>query len=289
MNNKAKRLGDIDNTAAGVTDGVFTQKDDAKGEEEFAEVYELTGYVEFWFGTRPKSIDGKLNPTLELEAGKQYKIRWTNGDGIPHSFIIINENKEWIAGTELTMGVGTTKELTFTATEEMSEYFCTVHPKQMRGKLNVSGSTDEGPGADIPADLSAVKEKSAVTFEDQPPGNGCVVVAETTLPKGGFVNIHTPRLMAKEDKPKDVRDIKKSILGHSAYLEPGTHRNIRIKTKKPPSQFKKLIAMTHRDTNDNQTFDFAPDGPAFADADYPYFTPKGEAVIDKAKMTEEDS
>lgn len=278
-------------SGGGRTNGNFTggtatkdAEDDAKAEEEFAEVYELTGYLEFWFGTRPKSIDGKLNPTLELEAGKQYKIRWTNGDGINHSFIIINENGEWIVGTELTEGVGSTKELTFTATEEMSEYFCTVHPQQMRGKVNVSGTTDQGPGGDVLADLSYIKEKSTVTFKGRQPRSGYVTVEKTTLPEGGFVTIHTPRLKGKKHKPRDIRDIKKSVIGFSDYLEPGTHRNIRIRIENPPTQYKKLAAMNHRDTNGNKEYDFVTDGPSFADADWPYFTPKGKAVVDMAKF-----
>lgn len=105
-----------------------TDEDDARAEEEYAGIFELTGYIEFWFGTRPKSIAGELNPTLEFEAGKQYKVRWTNGDGLNHLFIIRNESGEWIAGTMLGEGVGTTRELTFTATEEMSQYFSTVYP-----------------------------------------------------------------------------------------------------------------------------------------------------------------
>lgn len=44
--------------------------------------------------------------------------------------------------------------------------------------------------------------------------------------------------------------------------------------------------MAHHDTNDNKKMDFITDDPSFSDADYPYFTPQGKAVIDKDKITE---
>lgn len=253
----------------------------AQGDQDVEQIIELTGYIPGWFGTRPNSIAGEINPTLTLEAGKRYEIRWTNGDGVGHSFIVRDSDGEWITGTTLAFGTGTTESFQFTATEEMASYYCTVHPKQMRGNIEVTGQTDEGPNTELPDDISPVKEESTVTFNEQSLEGKTVTVESTTLPEGGFVTIHTPRL---KKRPRTVRDIKKSIVGWSDYLQPGTHENITVEVEDVASKFPRLIAMNHRDTNGNQSYDFITDGPQFADADWPYFTPKGKAVIDPAKI-----
>lgn len=272
----------VDVTATGFAEGA-PDEDDAKSEEQFAAIYELTGYVEFWFGTRPKSIAGKLNPTLTFEAGKQYKVRWTNGDGMVHSFVISNGNREWVLATEIGDGVGTTKEITFTATEEMSEYMCSIHPKAMRGDVTVNGSTDAGTGVEVPADISPVDAKAAVKIPDQP-ADGEFLISKATVPEGGFAMLHTPKFKAR---PRTIRKIKLSAICATDYLQPGTHRDIRLETDQDFSEYDKIIAMVHRDTNDNQEFDFVTDGPHFAEEDAPYLTPKGKVVMDTAKLTKQ--
>lgn len=267
-----------------------TQEGTAESE---IEVIEFTGFIPGWIrtipGTEEKELPPgtKINPTLNLKAGQRYKIRWTNGDGVMHSFIIRDKKNQWIAGTQLAPGVGTTKSFEFTATKEMDHYFCTVHPAQMRGSIQVSGQSDEGPDTTLPDDISPIDENSTVTFKAQTFDGKAVTVESATLPKGGFVTIHTPRL---KTRPKTIRDVYLSIVGWSDYLEPGTHTNITVPIKGrgnkfDESKYKKLIAMNHRDTNDNKQYDFFTGEAEFADADWPYFTPKGKPVIDPAKIT----
>jgi hypothetical protein len=266
---------------AGVVSSTFVGASSAVAAQEDIQVIELTGYIPAWFGTRPKSIAGTLNPTLKLEAGQRYELRWTNGDGVGHDFIVRDQNGKWIAGTPLAFGTGSTESFRFTATEAMTSYYCTVHPVQMRGTIEVSGQTDEGPNTTVPKDVSPITEKSTVSFKEQSITDGKVTVESTTLPKGGFITIHTPRI---KKRPRTVRDVKKSIVGWSEYLEPGTHKGISISVEKTATKFPKLIAMNHRDTNDNESYDFVTDGPQFADADWPYFTPKGRPVVSPAKI-----
>lgn len=277
-----KTAGIVGSGLAGIS-GVVTGK-----RQQVDEIIEFTGYVPGWIRTVPGAKEEgppsptQLNPTLQLDAGKRYEIRWTNGDGVGHSFIIRDKNGAWVAGTELAFGVGTSKSFRFTATKEMASYFCTVHPVQMRGKVTVNGQANKGPNTNLPKDISPVKKKSTVTFKKQTVKDRTVTVKSTTLPKGGFVTIHTPIL---KKQPRTIRKVKKSVVGWSEYLEPGTHENVSIKVEKAATKHKKLIAMNHRDSNKNQNYDFVTSNAAFADADWPYFTPKGRPVISPAKVT----
>jgi glucose/arabinose dehydrogenase len=108
---------------------------------------ELDGKVSGWIGKAPKSINGKTNPTLSLQAGETYKIKWTNQDGAPHDINIEDANKNEIVGTKVMGTQGETQTLEFTATTEMAAYDCSVHPYSMRGSVKVqedSGSGDDG-------------------------------------------------------------------------------------------------------------------------------------------------
>lgn len=257
----------------------------AQDTEDVDRTIEFDGVIPGWIRTT-EGIDAEesarsLNPTLKLEAGKTYEIRWTNGDGVAHAFTVIDEDGTWIASTDLAFGTGSTETLRFTATAEMNQYYCPVHPGQMIGQIEVSGQTDQGPGVEPPKDISPIKEKSSITFNKQKSGGKTVTVQSTTLPKGGFVTIHTRRLM----KPaKTAKDVRKSVIGFSDYLEPGTHENVTVTLEKELDPKLKpgkiLIAMNHRDSNDNRNYDFVTEGAGFADADWPYFTPNGRPVID---------
>lgn len=256
----------------------------AQTDQEVEQTFELDGVIPGWIGT-PEMTGGdeprKLNPTLKLEAGKTYEVRWRNGDGVGHAFTIIDKNGKWIGSTDLAFGTGTTKSIRFTAVPKMKQYYCPVHPNQMIGKIEVSGQTDKGPGVKPPKDISPVKEKSSITFNKQKSDGKTVTVKSTTLPKGGFVTIHNRQIMKKD---KTVQDVRESVIGFSDYLEPGTHKGVTVTLEKKLDPKLKpgklLIAMNHRDSNGNKTYDFVTKGASFADADWPYFTPKGRPVID---------
>lgn len=106
-----------------------------------AETFEFDGRVAGWLGQSPSSIEGVNNPTLSLEAGKEYKIIWHNEDEKAHNVIIEDAEGNNLVRTEIiTTG---TQEFTFTATPDMVSYYCEVHPAGMRGDVEVSGELEE--------------------------------------------------------------------------------------------------------------------------------------------------
>jgi plastocyanin len=109
-----------------------------------AETYEFGGEVQAWRGRAPSSIEGEDNPTLELEAGQEYEVVWENVDGQPHDFTIQNSEGTTLEQSEQTSEEGATASLTFTATAEMTQYVCTIHPTTMVGDIQVSGGQAGG-------------------------------------------------------------------------------------------------------------------------------------------------
>jgi PGF-CTERM protein len=127
-----------------------------------------------------------------------------------------------------------------------------------------SGGEDDGPVVDgegnIVLDTARATVLSQVTFTAQTATDTNVTVDEVTLHDGGFVTIHDASLLEG--------DTFASVRGTSAYLGPGTHENVSVSldTLEESGTF---IAMPHRDTNDNQQYDFvtsegADDGPYVA-------------------------
>ncbi|MEF8813558.1 MAG: hypothetical protein V5A55_07035 [Halovenus sp.] len=97
-----------------------------------------------------------------------------------------------------------------------------------------------------------------------------VRVAQANLPDGGFVVIH-----------KDG-DRFGGVAGNSSYIDPGVTTNIEIEVSTDDivdadgDGRKELVAMAHKDTDDDQEYDFpGADGPYVAD---------GRAVIDTATI-----
>ncbi|WP_231188827.1 PQQ-dependent sugar dehydrogenase [Haladaptatus sp. DYF46] len=99
------------------------------------------GRVQGWQGRAPQRIKGKKNPTLNLQPGKKYKVVWENLDGQPHDFAIQDSNGNTIKKTPIVSQQGATRSLTFTATEKMAQYICTVHPTTMVGQMQVGKQT----------------------------------------------------------------------------------------------------------------------------------------------------
>ena len=117
----------------------------ASGDEHVAERFELDGFTENWVGLAPEEIEGEENPTLELEVGETYVVEWTNADGVPHDFVILDADGNEIVGTEIMSDEGESLELEFEATEEMAEYYCSVHPAEMRGDIELVDVDPEDP------------------------------------------------------------------------------------------------------------------------------------------------
>lgn len=104
-------------------------------------------------------------------------------------------------------------------------------------------------------------------FIDQVSDGTSVVVQELFLPQGGFMSIHDARFIGTGG---EVAIGARSILGYSEYLSAGTHTNVkvplfedeRLNFEPYPDRTLKdiqyLIALPHKDTNNNQQWDFYP-------------------------------
>ncbi|OLZ42465.1 hypothetical protein A6E15_16510 [Natrinema saccharevitans] len=92
-----------------------------------------------WVGLEPSAIEGVANPTLVLEAGEEYTIGWTEGDGAQHNVEIWDENEDVVDGleTELAAEPDEGQRLTVTASEEMAAYVCHPHTITMQGTIRV--------------------------------------------------------------------------------------------------------------------------------------------------------
>lgn len=111
----------------------------------------LGGEVGHWFGLAPTAIHEGENPTLTLQPGEKYRIVWMNIDGVEHELIIEDANGEELVATEDATRAGATRSVTFTASEEMAEYYCEYHPESMRGDVEL------GEGFQTPTETPATE------------------------------------------------------------------------------------------------------------------------------------
>ena len=117
------------------------------------ETYEFGGEVQGWQGRAPAAIEGEVNPTLQLQAGTEYRVEWENLDGAPHDFTIQDANGGTITGTDTITEEGETATLTFTASPEMAQYICTIHPTTMVGEIQIAGGAQPNQGGGLPLDV----------------------------------------------------------------------------------------------------------------------------------------
>jgi PGF-CTERM protein len=135
----------------------------------------------------------------------------------------------------------------------------------------------EFPDADGPytADGGAVVDggdvtvSASVTMADQFSGGNTVTVDRVDLAEGGFVVVHDSSLFAGE--------VTGSVLGSSAYLEPGVHRNVTVTLDTPANESQTVVPMAHVDSDGDEAYEFP-------DADGPY-TAGGNAVVDTAYLS----
>jgi len=97
----------------------------------------MDGDREGWEATSPQDVAGQTNPTLTLREGEEYTVTWTNVDGTPHNFVVQDGDGESLTETEIVGDEGAIRTLTFTASEEMAQYICTVHPSSMVGDIEI--------------------------------------------------------------------------------------------------------------------------------------------------------
>jgi PGF-CTERM protein len=138
-----------------------------------------------------------------------------------------------------------------------------------------TGGEADGPytaaGGVVMADATA--QVTAAVAADAAASDGeTVVVERVTLHDGGFVTVHDSTLADGE--------VLGSVRGTSEYLEPGTHENVEVRLDEPLTGDETVFAMAHRDTNDDEAYDFvATEG----GADGPYVA-AGEPVMGPADV-----
>ncbi|MGQ5517209.1 ferritin-like domain-containing protein [Halococcus saccharolyticus] len=130
-----------------------------------------------------------------------------------------------------------------------------------------------------------VPEMASATFENQTTDGSNVTVASAALPDGGFVAMHDSSLLDG--------NVAGSVIGVSEKFDAGTQMdvNVPLYSGVPGGDYDQsrleedqtLIAMPHKDTNGNGTYDFLTSG---GEQDGAY-TQDGSAVVDDAEITVE--
>jgi len=181
-----------------------------------------------------------------------------------------------VVGTSDYLEPGTHENVTVALTDEVSDG--TFHAMAHRDTTNdriyrfvsSNGETD-GPytvDGDVVMDSAEVTVSATVEAVDQSTAGEYVVVDRVALSEGGFVTVHDSTLADGA--------VFGSIRGTSEYLEPGVHENVRIQLDEPLTGNETVFAMAHRDTNDDETYDF-PD--TEGEEDGPYVDADGDIVM----------
>ncbi|GAB3422288.1 hypothetical protein GCM10027435_26840 [Haloparvum alkalitolerans] len=185
-----------------------------------------------------------------------------------------------VVGTSAYLEAGTHENVTVHLTDEVADgTFHAMAHKDTDGDrrytfVSENGEVD-GPyttDGDIVMDDANVTVSASVSFSGQPSEGEYVIVDRVELSEGGFVTVHDSSLLDGA--------VFDSIRGTSEYLEAGVHEDVRIQLDEPLENDDTLVPMAHRDTNDNQQYDFpSTDG----EEDGP-FTANGDAVVDSAQV-----
>ena len=137
----------------------------------------LGGEIAGWQGRAPESIAGETNPTLELDAGRDYRVVWENIDGMGHNFALLDGDGEVLKHTDIMSEQGETQTVEFTASERLAEYVCEPHITSMRGEISFDGKSNESAnGTETGAGNESADEEGG---------------PEPFVPKGATVRIET--------------------------------------------------------------------------------------------------
>jgi len=96
---------------------------------------------------------------------------------------------------------------------------------------------------------------ASMTVENPTIEGNTLTVDSASLSSGGFVVVH--------DGDEDDE-----VIGVSRYLEPGTHKDVRIQIDNPPSSGSQLVLVAHQDTNENRILEYDFDVPGKTDQPY---------------------
>jgi plastocyanin len=124
-------------TTTGEGEQTTTEEGDRTTDADDATTVLLGGRAEYWLGLAPEPIEGEQNPTLQLREGEQYRLVWVNLDGVEHELVVEDADGEELNASDSNEEVGATASVTFTASEEMAQYYCEYHPEQMRGSVEL--------------------------------------------------------------------------------------------------------------------------------------------------------
>jgi len=101
-----------------------------------------------WQGVGPADVAGQVNPALELTAGEEYTIEWTNADGDAQDLVVVDDDGEELVSTGEAGGTVAMRAVTFEATREMAAYYYSTHPGSQYGAVDV--------GADRSIDVDCI-------------------------------------------------------------------------------------------------------------------------------------
>jgi hypothetical protein len=163
---------------------------------------------------------------------------------------------------------------TFVATFNLSDI-----PPRTAVNVRADGPLNTSDRANVTIQPSRSNESvngtASLTFTDQRTTGETVTVQNVTLPSGGFVVVHAPNVSTAPVE---------SVLGASSYLN-STNGSVEITLDEPLNRSTRLVVMAHRDTNDNQVYDF---GSSNGSEDGPY-TAGGNPVTASARVTIRDT
>ena len=121
---------------------------------------------------------------------------------------------------------------------------------------------DTGTAVDENASVSFLNQTAGITFVEETPNDTIVTIERVVVPEGGFVAVHAAENVTGEYELAENVSAG-PVLGNSTYLGSGDHANVVVRLDRPLNESQTLLAMVHRDTNDDQQFDFP-------EADDPY-------------------
>jgi PGF-CTERM protein len=161
-----------------------------------------------------------------------------------------------VVGTSAYLEAGTHENVTVSldSTVESGTFHAMAHRDTDGDRtytfVSSNGEAD-GPytvDGDIAMDDANVTVAATVTASDQPTEGSAVIVDRVELSEGGFVTVHDSSLADGA--------VFDSIRGTSDYLEAGVHEDVRVELDDELESDDRLFAMAHRDTNDNEAYDF---------------------------------
>ncbi|WP_157971674.1 cupredoxin domain-containing protein [Halorussus litoreus] len=154
----------------------------------------LGGRTPGWRGVAPESIAGETNPTLPLVPGQDYRVRWTNVDGQPHNFVVLDSDGEAVVASDIIGTQDATQVVSFTASENMAEYYCEVHPTSMRGNVELVEEQQ----------LEPVNETQLTNQTEMEPEGGQNATGNVT----GEIEVSRPVGLGGQDYPNNTSQLQ---------------------------------------------------------------------------------